>query len=124
MRLSILILCIVISSAVLGQGTPYLPPVHPSSMPVNYVRTWTAAAPEQNGATLTTRALKDVQQATAYFDGLGRPSQTVVKQGSLITNPDSPAYSTNAVDLVSPVVYDALGREQYKFLPFAANSTG
>jgi RHS repeat-associated protein len=124
MKLSIVFIALVASFSAFGQGTPYLPSAHPSTIPVNSVRTWSATAPEQNGASLITRPLKDVQQATAYFDGLGRPLQTVVKQGSLITDPNSPASSTNAVDMVSPVVYDALGREQYQFLPFAANSTG
>ncbi|WP_315824833.1 DUF6443 domain-containing protein [Paraflavitalea speifideaquila] len=51
------------------------------------------------------------------MDGLGRPIQTVVKQGSLATG-------SSPMDLVMPVVYDAMGREQYQYLPFAANTTG
>ncbi len=84
---------------------------------VNFIRTWDATAPEADGNTLMTRPLKDGKMATQYFDGLGRPLQTVIKQGSLETG-SAPA------DLVSPVVYDAYGREQYKFLPFASNNTG
>ena len=94
-----------------------LPTPYSSNAKINYVRTWDAKAPEQNPATLITRPLKDVQQTTAYFDGLGRPLQTVVKQGSLTTG-NSP------VDLVSPVVYDEFGREKYKYLPFSANNAG
>jgi RHS repeat-associated protein len=124
MKLSIVFIALVASFSSLGQGTPYLPSAHLSTTPVNSVRTWGATAPEQSGATLITRPVKDVQQATAYFDGLGRPLQTVVKQGSLITDPNSPVSATNAVDLVTAVVYDVLGREQYKFLPFAANIAG
>ncbi|HYD20188.1 MAG TPA: hypothetical protein VEB40_01835, partial [Flavipsychrobacter sp.] len=104
MKFSIFILCLVLSFQVVGQ-TPYLPPVQPTSTPVSYVRTWTAIAPLQNADTLIVRSLKDVQQATAYFDGLGRPLQTVVKQGSLKTDPGSPASANNAVDMVSPFVY-------------------
>jgi RHS repeat-associated protein len=124
MKFRILIFALVASVSAFGQGTPYLPTAHLSTTPINSVRTWSAAAPEQNGATLITRPVKDVQQVTSYFDGLGRPLQTVVKQGSLITDPNSPVSAINAVDLVTAVVYDALGREQYKFLPFAANSAG
>src|SRR5438034_5320137 len=65
-----------------------------------------------------TRPLKDVKQTTGYFDGLGRPVETVLKQGSLETST-----GINA-DLVSTNVYDQYGREIYKYLPFAANNTG
>ncbi len=54
---------------------------------------------------------------TQYFDGLGRPIQTVIKQG---------AYPTggSAADLVSTNVYDEWGRIQRQYLPFAANTAG
>jgi RHS repeat-associated protein len=61
------------------------------------------------------RPLKDVKIATQYIDGLGRPVQTVIKQGSLETG-------AQPSDIVSPVVYDELGRELKKYLPFAANN--
>ena len=56
----------------------------------------------------------DVKQSTSYFDGLGRPLQTVQRQ---ITPGSNPA------DIVTPVVYDPFGREIYKYLPYVA-STG
>jgi RHS repeat-associated protein len=67
---------------------------------------------------------KDLQQftpeqgsvSTQYFDGLGRLSQTVVRQGSLVSG-------TNPVDLVSAVAYDGSGREALKYLPYAAGTT-
>jgi len=49
-------------------------------------------------------------QSTQFVDGLGRPVQSVVTQGS-------PAKR----DLVQPVVYDSLGREHRKYLPVAPN---
>ncbi|MGN6421006.1 MAG: DUF6443 domain-containing protein [Pseudobacter sp.] len=98
-----------------AQVTP--PPAYPANTKINYVRTWEATAPEQNPAVLVTRPLRDVKQTTVYVDGLGRPIQSVLKQGSLSTG-------SAPVDLVSPIVYDAFGREEYKYLPFAANSTG
>ncbi|HEX4876743.1 MAG TPA: DUF6443 domain-containing protein, partial [Chitinophagaceae bacterium] len=101
-----------------------LPAAYPNGIPVNYIRTWDATAPLTDANAMMTRPLKDVKTATQYFDGLGRPLQTVVKKGSLETDPNNLQSSANATDLVSPVVYDAFGREIYKYLPFAANNTG
>ena len=98
-------------------ATPVVPAAYSSSTPVNYIRTWDATAPEQNPNTLISRSLRDVKQTTQYLDGLGRPVETVVKQGSYPTG-------GSAVDFVSPVVYDEFGREIRKYLPFAANTTG
>jgi len=99
--------------------TPYS-----NTIKVNYIRTWDALAPEQTPANLPGRNLQDVRQTTAWFDGLGRPIQTVVKKGSLVTNPANPTSSAGAVDLVSAVVYDEFSREQRKYLPFGANNAG
>ncbi|MGV3765220.1 MAG: DUF6443 domain-containing protein [Chitinophagaceae bacterium] len=55
---------------------------------------------------------------TEYIDGLGRPIQVVVKNGSWVTD-------GTAKDLVSVKVYDEYGRETYSYLPFqATNSDG
>ena len=94
-----------------------MPTAYGSGIKLNYVRTWDAMAPITQEDTMLTRPYKDVKQTTAYFDGLGRPLQTVAKKGSLITG-------DTARDMVMPVVYDELGREQYQYLPFAANNTG
>lgn len=83
----------------------------------NFVRTWSANAPITDPNVLVGRPLHDVKQSTVYYDGLGRPLQTVARQGSLISG-------STPVDLVNPVVYDEFGRETRKYLPFAANSTG
>ncbi|HEX7902556.1 MAG TPA: DUF6443 domain-containing protein, partial [Chitinophagaceae bacterium] len=91
---------------------PYMPGVVK-----NFIRTWDAMAPETDANNLMTRPLKDVKQVTQYIDGLGRPLQTVIKQGSLETG-------GTATDMVSAVVYDEFGREQYKYLPSPANNTG
>jgi hypothetical protein len=48
-----------------------------------------------------------------YFDGLGRPIQSVATQAS-----------PNRLDIVTPVVYDAFGRERFKFLPIVTGSDG
>jgi len=78
---------------------------------VNYVRQWDAKAPEQNPANLVLRPVTDVSRTTQYVDGLGRPLQTVTWKASPLQK-----------DLVTPVVYDVYGREQYKYLPFAATA--
>ncbi|MBS1755984.1 MAG: hypothetical protein JSU03_01770, partial [Bacteroidetes bacterium] len=94
-----------------------VPAAYASATPINYIRTFDAKAPEQDATTLMSRYMSDVKIVTQYMDGLGRPIQTVVKDGSLTT-------ATNAVaDVVSPVIYDEYGREEYKYLPFVANAT-
>lgn len=95
-----------------------LPANYTGSTKVNYVRTWNAKAPESDPNALTSRPLDAVQQATQYFDGLGRPLQIVVKQGSLITN-------GTPMDIISMTEYDVSGREPFKYLPTpATNSDG
>lgn len=84
---------------------------------INYVRTWSATAPEPNPVTLQGRPLKDAKLTSQYFDGLGRPVQTVLKQGSYETN-------GTPTDLVNFNVYDEFGREKFNYLPFVANTSG
>lgn len=86
--------------------------------PINFVRTWEALTPQTDPTTLSSKTVKEVRQTTQYLDGLGRPIQTVIREGSLNTA----AGHTQAYDLVSPVVYDAYGREEKQYLPFAAHS--
>jgi RHS repeat-associated protein len=54
---------------------------------------------------------------TQYLDGLGRPIQAVIKQGSFPTG-------SSAKDMINMITYDELGREQYHYLASPANSTG
>lgn len=76
---------------------------------INYVRTYEPVAPFADAAHVTapSRTTSEVRQKTEYFDGLGRPIQAVTK-----------AVSPNGFDMVAPVIYDAYGREQYKYLPY------
>jgi RHS repeat-associated protein len=89
------------------------PGAYPGNDPVSFVRTWSATAPEQNANTIITRPLSDVKQTTLYVDGLGRPLQTVLLNGSLATG-------NNPTDMVTPVEYDDLGREAYKWKPYSS----
>lgn len=100
-----------------GQQPRPVPAVYSSSAKISFIRTWDALAPELNPNNLMTRPLRDVRQTTQYIDGMNRPIQTVVRQASMETG-------TNPVDLVSAQEYDEFSREQYKYLPFAANNTG
>ena len=84
---------------------------------VNYVRTWTAAAPAADPNAMVSRPASDVSQVTQYYDGLGRPVQTVARQGSLETS------SGNNYDLVSLTGYDGFGRESTGYLPYVATSS-
>src|SRR6202012_598772 len=89
-------------------GTP------PSSANMNYIRTRTLAKPLVKD-TVTADGLtspSDVQQTTQYFDGLGRPVQTVSRQ-----------ITPQGKDLVMPQVYDPLGREAVHYLPYASSSS-
>jgi RHS repeat-associated protein len=52
-------------------------------------------------------------EQTTYFDGLGRPLQTVLKQ-----------HSPAQLDIVQPVSYDVYGRENMKYLPYTTGSDG
>ncbi|MDR0793596.1 MAG: DUF6443 domain-containing protein [Chitinophagaceae bacterium] len=109
-------------------GTPNPPPgfVNPSlpnvttafSATQNYIAAWTATAPDTGVSHLIARPVKDAKLSVQYFDGLGRPLQTVIKQGSLETA------TGNSGDIVTPIVYDAFGREATKYLPYIATGTG
>jgi RHS repeat-associated protein len=89
---------------------------YPAGYTVNLVRTWDAVRPGLDVTTIQNQPVRDVKQSTAYFDGLGRPLQTVVKQASQETG-------GTANDMVSATMYDELGREQIKYLPFAASTS-
>ncbi len=98
-------------------GSVHTPSAYASSLS-NYIRTWTAVKPDTtNSYFSTSSAITHSRLTTQFYDGLGRPIQTVVKQGSLKTG-------TSAADMVSPVMYDDCGRVQRQYLPFTASSYG
>lgn len=113
-----IVICIV-----LGEISIYSQQIAPAAfdggIKINYIRTFNAIKPYTSDADVisSSRTLQEVRQTTQYIDGLGRPIQTVIKKGSLVTG-------DTARDFVSPIVYDVFGREVYNYLPFAANNTG
>jgi RHS repeat-associated protein len=87
------------------------PSAYSSGVLVNYIRTREAVAPISDPGTFNGAGYSQVKQATQYLDGLGRPLQAVVKQASPLLK-----------DMVSPVVYDAYGRELYKYQPYVSTT--
>ena len=80
----------------------------------NYVVTNTVLVDNiTDPSTLDNLPVEQLNQSVAYFDGLGRPEQTVVTQGSPLKK-----------DLISIDVYDAFGRENKKYLPVVGEVSG
>ena len=48
------------------------------------------------------------RQQRDYFDGLGRPLQTIQRKAH-----------ADGYDIIQPYVYDSLGRQRYQYLPYA-----
>ncbi|WPU95634.1 DUF6443 domain-containing protein [Mucilaginibacter sabulilitoris] len=65
-----------------------------------------------NTGSFANRSTCELMQSVTYFDGLGRPLQSIQIKGS----PDGR-------DIVQPVAYDPYGREAIKYLPYAAVSS-
>ncbi|MET0465658.1 MAG: DUF6443 domain-containing protein [Chitinophagaceae bacterium] len=107
-------LCMLGSGLTVKGQTPYKPAAYPTNIPVNYVRTWDVLRPQSDASAITvSAAVTDSRMTTQYLDGLGRPLQTVVKQGSMLTG-------QAGKDLISGHVYDQFGREAHQFLPSPA----
>lgn len=84
------------------------------SMNMNYITTNTILVDNiTNLSAVDYLPVESNSQSTQYFDGLGAPIQSVSTQSS-----------PGKKDIVQPVVYDQLGREYRKYLPFAADQDG
>jgi RHS repeat-associated protein len=117
-------LLLVLSTPAWSQAPRPQPAVYADSAK-NYVRSWTAVKPTTDAGQFTvTTPVTMARMQTVYYDGLGRPIQTVLKQGSLITDSLNPTSAAGAVDLISMQEYDAYGREPYQYLPTPAMATG
>jgi RHS repeat-associated protein len=76
----------------------------------NYIKTIIPDAPFQ---VLPGSNAYPLRSGTQFYDGLGRPMQTVSRKAH-----------ANGNDIVSVNVYDALGNETYHYLPYAAPTGG
>jgi RHS repeat-associated protein len=101
------------SLSAVGVNSYTLPSI--SSAKINYVRTRDVQKPGVTSLAAA-QALSnstDYNEATAYFDDLGRPIQTVAKQAS-----------PTGKDMISGVVnYDVLGRVVQEYLPYSDGTT-
>ncbi|PZR14754.1 MAG: hypothetical protein DI539_18615, partial [Flavobacterium psychrophilum] len=93
------------ASVIPGITDTYMPSAY-NNPQLNYVRTWVAMKSFTDPAQLGAAGFQDAKQTTEYIDGLGRPLQTVIKQFTAGSTPK---------DIVTPVVYDNVGRQSYKF---------
>ncbi|MDA3616536.1 DUF6443 domain-containing protein [Polluticaenibacter yanchengensis] len=92
-----------------------LPPANsiPSGgLKVNYIKERVAVVPITSETSFDAAPLSQVKETVQYFDGLGRPLQTVAKGAS----PESK-------DIISFHVYDAFGREAIQYLPYTDGTT-
>lgn len=84
------------------------------NMGINYVLTYT---PQKEGVTdvsnVDSYGIASVNRTIQYFDGLGRGVQGISIQGS-----------PTKKDVVTPVTYDAYGRQPLKYLPFTGGNNG
>lgn len=89
---------------------PLIDPYNPSTIKINYVRSWQPLKAEGNPNNITSSAdPSDYRMTTQYLDGLGRHIQTVSKKTSPLQK-----------DIVSAALYDETGRERFKYLSFAS----
>jgi Domain of unknown function (DUF6443)/PKD-like domain len=85
-----------------------------SGQNLNYVITDVVQKPGvTDAAKVTFLRIDSVSQQVEYIDGLGRPMQTVVTEGS-----------PTKKDVIRPNVYDAFGRSYKEFLPVTTGNTG
>jgi Domain of unknown function (DUF6443) len=84
-----------------------------SGKPLNFIKIWVPLIPFDSEANFygLARDVHKIQQNVQYFDGLGRPMQSVSTQGS-----------PTQKDIVQTIVYDAFGRESKKYLPVSTNT--
>ncbi|GGB19828.1 DUF6443 domain-containing protein [Puia dinghuensis] len=100
------------ASTIPGASNVHTPGTYGSSASANSISTLDAMGPYQNTVDLLAAGYLHVKENNQYLDGLGRPAQTVSRQVT-------PA----GIDLVTPMEYDAMGREAYKYLAYVSGAT-
>src|SRR5690554_2605468 len=76
----------------------------------NFVKKYSPRTGTTSESTAMTGTSAQSYKDFSYFDGLGRPIQTVRKQGSV-----------SGWDIVTPLAYDSAGRQAKEYLPYARN---
>ena len=78
----------------------------------NFVYTVAPKKPVQSG-NFNTLIKDEMSQNVTYFDGLGRPIQTItIGQGA------------NGEDIITPMEYDPFGRQEKEYLPYVSSNGG
>jgi len=97
-----------------GLSTQFVLGSQYGSMDMNYIITDEVTVSNVvDFSQVTALPIEKASQQIKYFDGLGRPMQTVGTQSSPGKN-----------DMVVPVVYDQYGREVRKYLPVVTENNG
>jgi RHS repeat-associated protein len=79
---------------------------------LNWTRQYQARDSLVGDYALRNSSQKASYKQTSYHDGLGRPNQQVALQASV-----------NGSDIITPIAYDAIGRQYREYLPFPNNTT-
>ncbi|MGN8072347.1 DUF6443 domain-containing protein [Mucilaginibacter sp. 22184] len=109
LRIKLLLLVLLfVCSLTYGQST-----IPGATANQNYIITFLPNTGIPNNTSLTTNATDKakVQVSIQYFDGLGRPLQTIKVKGSPLGK-----------DIVQPFFYDEFERETQKYLPYVATT--
>lgn len=77
----------------------------------NYVYRYRAKVPLKTTQQLVAGSSNQSTKTVTYYDGLGRPKQTIQRQGTAA-----------GWDLIQPIQYDAAGRQIREYLPYARNN--
>ncbi|WP_192350273.1 DUF6443 domain-containing protein [Algoriphagus sp. Y33] len=77
----------------------------------NFVKTYRARTGTATVSTVTGGTPAQSYKTFTYFDGLGRPQQTVGKQSTI-----------TGKDLITPIDYDDFGRQKKEYLPYFESS--
>lgn len=89
-----------------------LPPPYSNSNLFGYSRTWDVKMPSTSMIDiLQSTSVKDVEQSTVYTDGLGNVVQSVNR-----------GITPNGKDIVLARIYDNVGREKFKYLPYPSTT--
>jgi RHS repeat-associated protein len=94
-------------------ASPYSGITYTGDTAINFIKVYEAQQPyTSTSSLLSATSTSQVHITTQYYDGLARPLQTVAWQ-----------MSGQGHDLITPVLYDAYGREAYLFMPYEATAS-